>query len=251
MFSALDEFIKYDNGIEKRSAADRTQKDLQLWTKWRDNGKQPEHTEELLNNFSGIINKSANRFAALKDIPKSAVKAEFHIQAMKAFETYDPNKAALSTHLTNQLRRGDRFVHTYQNIGRVVESRIYKITQYKNDRALLEDKLGRPASSQELADHLKWPVKQVVAMENEVRGQLPASRSSMEHLVVKPSKDAEVLRLIPYELTGEEKIVFEYTYGLNGKPQLTPGQMSTTLNISQSKISRLKSAIASKIEKYR
>jgi len=244
----IDEFLE----LEKDGAKYSAKKDMELWEAWMKNGKQPEDTEVLLDNFKGLIRSESNRFAGHLNIPPSAVHSQFQTQAMRAFETYDPERGAkLSTHVTNQMKRGRRFVHTYQNLGRIPEPRIYKITDFKNNRMELEDSLGRPATAHEMADRMKWPVKQVVAMENELRDEIPASKFPGDIMSIKPSADAEVLRLIQYELSPEERAVFEYSTGANGKPALKPGEISKKLNMPASKVSRLKLSTAKKIEQFR
>ena len=242
------EFLDFEKDAAKYSA----KKDMELWDKWMENGKQPEDTEVLLNNFKGLIRSESNRFAGHLNIPPSAVHSQFQTQAMRAFETYDPERGAkLSTHVTNQMKRGRRFVHTYQNLGRIPEPRIYKITDFKNNQMELEDNLGRPATAHEMADRMKWPVKQVVAMTHELRDEIPSSRFAGDVMSIKPSADAEVLRLIQYELSPEEKAVFEYSTGANGKEMLKPGEISKKLNMPASKVSRLKLSTAKKIEQFR
>lgn len=246
--SAIDEFLE----LEKESAQYSAKKDLGLWQTWMDNGKQPEDTEQLLNNFKGLIRSESNRFAGHLNIPSSAVHSQFQTQAMRAFETYDPNRGTkLSTHVTNQMKRGRRFVHTYQNLGRIPEPRIYKITDFKTNQLELEDDLGRPPTAHEMADRMKWPVKQIVAMEHELRDEIPSSRFAGDIMDIKPSADAEVLRLIQYELSPEEKAVFEYSTGMNGRPMLKPGEIAKKLNMPASKVSRLKLSTANKIEQFR
>lgn len=244
----IEEFL----GLEKDAAKYSAKKDMELWQTWMDKGKQPEDTEVLLDNFKGLIRSESNRFAGHLNIPSSAVHSQFQTQAMRAFENYDPGRGAkLSTHVTNQMKRGRRFVHTYQNLGRIPEPRIYKITDFKTNRMELEDKLDRPATAHEMADRMKWPVKQVVAMEQELRAEIPASRFPGDIVSIKPSADAEVLRLIQYELSPEEKAVFEFSIGANGKPMLKPGGISKKLNMPASKVSRLKLSTAKKIEQFR
>ena len=67
---------------------------------------------------------------------------------------------------------------------------------------------------------------------------------------VKPSRTAEVVRLIQYELKPEEQAVMEHLLGINGKPKLKPGEIATKLNMTPSKVSRIKSSIASKMGQY-
>lgn len=248
MSTAIEEFL----GLEKDAAVSRADQDLKVWNQWAKSGKTQVETEQLLKQTDGIIRKSANRFAAQQDVPKSAVFANFQTEALKAFDKFDPNRGVkLSTFLTGQLRRGDRFVHNYQNVGRIPETRIFKITQFTNERMNLADQLGREPSSLELSDHLKWPTTQVVAMENELRRKTPASRFQGEVMDLLPSKDKELLRLLPYELGAEEKAVFEYSLGVHGKPQLSSGDIAKKLNMHPSKVSRIRTTISKKAEQYR
>jgi DNA-directed RNA polymerase specialized sigma subunit len=246
--SAVLGFLEF----EKDAAIYSAKNDMKLWQGWVDGGKQPEDTEKLLTNFKGLIRSQSNKYARTQNIPSSAIHAQFQTQAMHAFDNYDPNRGTkLSTHMTNQMKRARRFVNTYQNIGRIPEPRINKITEFKDARMRLEDDLQRPPSAHELSDNLKWPVKHIVAMEHEIRDEIPASRFPGEVASIKPSKDAEILRLIQYELSPEEKSVFEYSMGQNGKPQLKPGDIAKKLNMQPSKVSRLKLAIANKVGRYR
>lgn len=247
MGGAVKEFLE----LEKDAARYSAQKDMELWQSWATGGRKPEDTEKLLNNFKGLIRKESNKYARTQNIPASAIHAQFQTQAMNAFVTYDPSRGTkLSTHMTNQMKRARRFVNTYQNIGRIPEPRINKITEFKDEKLRLEDQLGRPPNAHELADALKWNVKQVTAMEHEVRDEIPSSRFPGETMSIKPSKDAEIMRLIQYELTPEEKSVFEYSMGQNGKPMLKPGDIAKTLNMQPSKVSRLKLSIANKVKRF-
>ena len=64
------------------------------------------------------------------------------------------------------------------------------------------------------------------------------------------SRHNEIMRLLPYELGPDEKQVFEYVYGIGGKPKLEPGQIAQKLAMSSSKVSRIKKSIAIKYSKY-
>jgi DNA-directed RNA polymerase specialized sigma subunit len=110
--------------------------------------------------------------------------------------------------------------------------------------------LGRDPAGHELSDKLKWPVNQVSAMELELRKEIPTSTLQSDMSSLKPSKEAEILQLIQYDLTSEEKIVYEHLLGMNGKPQLKPGEIALRLNMSPSKVSRIKDSIGTKVKKY-
>jgi DNA-binding MarR family transcriptional regulator len=44
--------------------------------------------------------------------------------------------------------------------------------------------------------------------------------------------------------------VHDYTRGLNGKPQLRPGEIARKLNMSPSKVTRIRNSISKKIEEH-
>lgn len=247
----IEDFLALVDELDKEAASSRAKKDHELWNQWDQNGRKPEDLEPLMKQMNPLINRAANVYSGKVNIPRSAVKAEFQIQAINAFNNYDPNRgAALGTHLTWQLKKGKRFISTYQNIGRIPETRIHHITTFKNARDELTDQLGREPSGQELATKLKWPLTQVSAMELELRKEVPTSTLQSDMTSLKPSKEGELLRLIQYDLTPEELSVYELLLGVNGKPQLKPGQIASKLNMSPSKVSRIKNSIGQKAKKY-
>ena len=87
-------------------------------------------------------------------------------------------------------------------------------------------------------------------MQREVRKALPTGQFEQDPSSFVPSRQKEVLRLLPYELNSEERAVFEYIYGVGGKPKLGPGAIAQRLGMSAPKVSRLKRAIADKYAKY-
>jgi DNA-directed RNA polymerase specialized sigma subunit len=249
MPSAVDDFFEF----EKRSAAERSQKDFELWKQWDESGRTQDAMKPLLNQFKPLIFKKANVYAGKNpNVPPAAVRAEFMNHAIRGFETYDPNRgAALGTHVNWQMMRAKRFVATYGGgVGRIPENRTYKVGQFTNAKDELTDTLGREPSALELADKLKWPVKQISAMEMEVRREVPSSLLQADTMSIKPSRTAEVVRLIQYELSPEERVVMEHLLGVNGKPQLKPGEIATKFSMTPSKVSRIKLNIANKMKAY-
>jgi DNA-directed RNA polymerase specialized sigma subunit len=247
--TAVAEFLEY---LEKE-AVDRAAKDFELWQQWNDTGRSSSAMRPLLKQFKRLIYKRANVYAGKNpNVPPEAVRAEFMNQAIKGFETYDPNRGAgLGTHINWQMMKARRFISTYgSGIGRIPENRSYMVTTFTNARDELNDRLGRDPSALELADHLKWPLKQVSALELEVRREVPSSLLQADTMSVKPSREAEVVRLIQYELNPEERLVMEHLLGINGKPQLKPGEIARNLSMTPSKVSRIKLNVANKIKQY-
>lgn len=248
----VEDFLSEKRELEKAAVKARAQKDFQLWEQWKQGGEKEEDLEVLMKQIDPIVRKASNVYSGKVNIPRSAIRAEFQIQAIHALKRYDPKRGAqVGTYLTSQLRRGKRFITNYQNIGRIPETRVYKIREFEDEKMRLADRLGRDPTAHELSDRLKWPINQVSAMEVELsRKEVPTSLLQADMTSLKPSRPAEVMRLIQYELAPEEKAVYEYLLGVNGKPQLKPGQIAAKLRIPPSKVSRIKAGIGQKVSRY-
>jgi len=255
MSNPVDEFLDALEGVEKEAAEElrqRQQREFEMWQDWRNSGMPQDKLRPLMQSFSPFINSRANVFAnKVRDIPPAAIRAEFKNQFVQALQTFDPERGAqLNTHINHQLKKAQRFITTYQNPGRIPENRIYRIREMQDAEMRLDEQLGRAPTQLELADHLKWSPKQVGYLQRELRKARPTGQFESDPSSFVPSRQKEVMRLLPYELTPDERPVFEYLYGVGGKPQLGPGEIARTLNISAPKVSRLKRSIAEKYERY-
>ena len=251
----VDEFLNEVGGLEKLSANDlrkRQQHEMEMWQQWQQNGQKKQDLRPLLKSLKGFVAHRANVFAdRVRDIPPAAIRAEFTNQTVQALQSFDPNRGTkLTTHIGHQLKKAQRFVTTYQNPGRIPENRIYRIRELQDAEQRLDEKFGRAPTQLEMADHLKWSPRQVDVLQREVRKALPTGKFEQDPSSFVPSRQKEVLRLLPYELNSEEKQVFEYIYGIGGKPQLGPGAIARKLGMSAPKVSRLKKAIGVKYAKY-
>lgn len=226
------------------------EKELQLWREWVASGKDPEKLRPLIKSFAPLIHSKANVYINKVPIPPAAVLAEFQIQFVNALESYDPSKGSLGTYVYRYLDKAKRFIAQYQNEARIPENRIFKIRQYKDAEEHLSDEYGRTPSSEELATYLKWPLAEVERMDLELRGDYITSKFEEDPTAIVPSREQEVIRLIKYELSDEERAVYEHLMGM-GRPQISStGDIAVALNMEPYKVSRLKAAIAKKVSRY-
>ena len=253
MMNPVEDFLSFCS-LEKVAVEDlreRQGKELEMWHTWNNNGRKQEHMRPLLDSMRPLIQKHIKVWSSVRDVPPAAIKAEFTNQAVKAFENFDPNRGVkLSTFVTGQMKQAQRFITTYQNSARIPESRVYSIGTLNNAEQQLSETLGRAPTQIELADKLKWSQKKVGTLQSEIKKSYPASQFVSEAATYTPSRQQEVLRLLPYELSPDERAVFEHIYGVNGKEKLQPGDIATKLKMSAPKVSRLKAAIAAKYDSY-
>lgn len=250
---------EYEDYLVKEASRKKTDKealraqDFQLWQDWKNNGQKPEDLRPLLNNFRGMIRGKANFWASRADMPPEAVHAEFNRQFVSALKTYNPNKGALlGTWVTNRLRKAQRWVTEHQDPTRVQEARYYEMGRWDNAFASLSDQLNREPTTREMAEHLGWSEAEVGRMEKEKRGTQYSSKfEGYDPMNIMPSVEGERLKLARYELRDPlELAVYDYTLGSFGKPQLRPNEIAKKLNISASKVTRIRQKIAGILGEY-
>ena len=144
-------------------------KDLELWLAWKQGGMRGNDIKPLLARFKGMIQSRASVYKGKVRIPPAAIDAEFKKQFIRALKAYNPDKGSLGTFVFRYLDAAKRFISNYQNVARNPETRIYKIGQFNTARSHLDELLGRGPKEKELADYLKWPLKEVQRLSTELR----------------------------------------------------------------------------------
>ena len=226
--------------------------EFEQWKKWRDGGQKPEDLQPLLKSAKPLIRHKSNSWASRADLPPAAVHAEFNKQFVNALKTYNPEKGTqLSSWVTTNLQKAQRWVSQYQDPTRIQENRYYKAGEWDNALATLDDTLGREPNTREMAEFLGWSEAEAGRMESEKRKSLYSSGfEGYDPTSIMPSRESEKLRLIRYDLSPEELQVFDYTVGSNGKQQMRPGEIAKKLKMSPSKVTRIRNSIAKKLDGY-
>lgn len=246
--SELDRLV-----IKLASKKDLQQKDLDLWHQWKDGGEQHKDMRPLLSQFRGMIHKNARVWRGI-DMPEAVIHAEHNKAFLTAVRSFDPEKGKLGTWIHKNLRLApQRFLTTYQNPARIVETRTgHQRGLFNKAISTLDEQLGREPTTQEVSEYMGWSEPEVARAQAENRGAFYTSvnKYGMDPQTNMPSRASEVARFIKAELTSEELIVWEYTTGTGGKPQLRAGEIAKVMKTNPSKISRLRNSISEKIKKY-
>ena len=227
---------------ELRAAKTR---DIDLWRQWRATGDK-KILKALLKSLDPLIKSEARQYYVLRDIPQSAIDAEFYKQALVALKTYDPERgAALGTHVRNMMKKAKRFITTNQNVGRIPEHRTYKLQDFRRAQEELE-RLGIPYTDEAMSQHLGWPIAEVRRMAAEDRKSLLTHKFEEDPSEETASDEAEVAYLVRYDLTPDEKKVYDlYFSGVR-----STSEIAKKTGFDASKVSRLRANIASKMQKY-
>jgi DNA-directed RNA polymerase specialized sigma subunit len=254
---------KYSEDREKRAAKQRAD-DHELWQTWK---KDPgQHTlEPLMKRFDPVIGQRVSMWKA-PNTSESALRAKLQGLALKAFETYDPNRGAgLNTHVQNTLKRGIRFTHQTQNLAYIPEAKVEKIGPIDMAIDALNEDLGRMPTASEIAAHMNQRLpkdKHITPRKvQEIQNQRFADffetpKKGDENLDFDPvthasPREQEVLALLRPSLSADQQQVFDHLYGLNGKARTTStGEIASKLGKSASQVSRLKKQIELMYKRY-
>ena len=87
-------------------------------------------------------------------------------------------------------------------------------------------------------------------MDSERRNELVTQRFVTDPSSITPSKTEEVLKLFKYELTGEQRLVYEHLTGFGREKITSTGDLAKKLNMKDYQVSRIKNQIESKLRKY-
>lgn len=244
--------------------AARKKKEVDLWHQWNNNGQKPKDLDPLLKSFDNMIKGRLNVFRKA-EVPTAAIENQLKKSAVEAFKTWDPNKGgALNTWVQTKLKRGQRYVDSNKNQTYSPENITQHIGRFNALKADLHERLGHEPDAHTIHDHLlehghandrfaRISLKDIKRLEKEQRRSLISSTKDTQETAGIPhmsSRAEEVKLLIFPELTPEERVVHEYSFGLNGKPQLKPGAIAKKLKFDNSKVSKLRSSILKKMQKY-
>lgn len=245
---------------KEKLAAQRREEDLQLWQQWQ---KKPDqkNMHTLMRRFEPVFRSKVNQFKA-PNVNTSAFRGNLKLHAVKAFETYDPNRASLRTHLDNHLRKSMRFNAQHQNMAYIPEGQTAYIGAIDRARDELLEGTGQEPSHTQIAQFVnqrpdlvggkkRLTGRMVARVQGNRRKDVIGSTMEADPTAYATNRNESVLGLLRPTLNQKQQQVFDHLYGMNGKPRVDKtGVLAKKLGLSPSQVSRLKSGIAKKYKKY-
>ena len=231
---------------------------LELWQTWKADPTE-DNLEPLLKEFEPDVDFRVSEFSKVKNfpVPEQALRSKGRILALKGLQTYNPDKkASVRTWVNWQLKKLRSFTVEHQNFGRIPEQRALQISHFRDVRNDLTERMGMPPDALTLSEALQeqnprynWSVAEVQRMQTELR------KDRVESMSLEPdtmptlfeSEERDILRYIYHDLNSQERLVYEYTLGINGKPKLPAKEIAKRMNISGPKVSRLRTSIDNKM----
>lgn len=252
--------------FEERSkqAEMKLAEEMNLFHQWKQNPNKP-NLGKLLKHFEPELNKRVSLFRA-PAVDVAAFKADLKKNAIVAFETFDPDRgASLRTHLTNRLKRSQRFNAKHQNVAFIPEEKSALITPIQKARDFLYQEEGAEPSHAAIATYLND--NPGLVRNKRVSGQvtpqlvktvydyqiadIAGSSFESDPYSKAMSSEVETMGLLRGALKPDEQNVYDYLLGKNGKPKIeSTGELAKRLGKSASQISRIRKRIEATFRKY-
>lgn len=230
-------------------AQNRGEQDRALWERWKKNPTDA-NASALLLQVNPLIQREANKWSGT--LARPLLETEGKRLAMQAFQNYDPTRgAALGTHVVNQLQKMSRLSYANQNVARLPENKMLQFHAYHLAHSELQDTLGRPPATDELADHLGWSMRQIEQFRKQTGHQELIESGGVENvssnLAVADDSD-HIVDFIHHDLPPVQKSIFEHLTGYRGAETLNNTQIQKKLNLTQGQYSYQKRKLLDTVE---
>lgn len=225
--------------------------DEELVARWQKN-RDRVALDTLRRNLKPLTQSQVNKYRA-NMVPQAVIEAEADRILVESANSYDPGRGAgFRTHVFNNLRRLNRFSNARANVASIPEARAQSIGTYQRVFEQLSERKQRPPTTSELADELMWSEDAVRVMQRSVRRDIMGSGVvTPVRLDTSSARESQLIDDIWWELTPDEKRVFEHITGRGGARKLDKGKdIARATGFSQAKVSQLRSAIARKMERH-
>lgn len=221
--------------LAKAANETRAERDVALWRAWK-KSRSDAAASALLAQVSPLISREASKWD--QTMARPLLETEGKRLAMQAFHGYDPGKgAALGTHVVNQLQRMSRLVYANQNVARLPENKMLWFHAYHKATARLGDELGRPPTTDEVADELGWSIPRVEEFRRSIgrrelleSGGHDDSGASGLH---NDERQDHTLDFVHHGLPPAQKAIFEHLTGYAGSEILSNQEIQKKLGLTQ------------------
>jgi DNA-directed RNA polymerase specialized sigma subunit len=221
-----------------------------VYNRWKTQGTQQD-TDDLLEAITPVIQSIVH---SMPGTDSRYLETQGKIVAMKAMKNYDPKKSSINTYLSQNLQSLRRKSRSQMNILGIPDRLLTSSMQYDDAEVTLEEELGRPPTTQELADKMKISAKQIERI-RELKYPLNSGALASQSADSESSGMPQVERRLPvvyrheYVLSALQdnpigQVIYEMDNGLHKRKPMGIVEMAKELKVSPSLISRQRNAIS-------
>ena len=205
-----------------------------------------------------------------RGLPMEDLVEEGNVGLMNAVDRFDPTVGSrFSTYASYWIDQAIR--RAVQNANQMIHIPSYLMEQIGNMRLAmreLEEKLGRPASIDELAHHMEISPRKAGAISQAIRActcptqstpsddgtsvtdSLPDTRMPQPHDAVFSKSDADFVSKMLLRITDREARVLTMRYGLSSGKRMTLKQIGATIGLTRERVRQIEKEAKRKLEEY-
>lgn len=229
-----------------------------IFDAWR-KSPAPEINTKLLGTVQPIIDTAVNSYAGQNASP--TIKNKAKLMALKALNTYDPQKGNVKTHLLSQLQSLRRAAAQEQNIIGIPEQVGLDFQRLSSAENELRDSLSRDPADDELADMTGLSIKRIKKIrafnqpvaEGMTTAQSgdneDAANTDIASTLPNYTKHTDAwLDFVYGDLTPTDKLIMDMTLGRNGRRRASTQDIASRLNITPGAVSQRAAKIQQMID---
>ena len=214
-----------------------------------------------------LVVKIANDFAG-KGLPKHDLISEGNIGLMNAAQKFDPTKGAkFSTYSTWWIKQAMRRALAEQSRTiRVPIQSVEKIAKIRSMQRKLEEKFGRPASDEEIAEALDLSRRTVSELrfanlstsslndpiqdgeQGEIQDFIADNEKNAPDQMLGDFESIDRLKGLVDRLRDREKQVLSLRFGLDGSPQMTLEEVGEVLGCTRERVRQIQNKAIRKLK---
>lgn len=237
----------------------RLEKELRpIWEQYKLD-PNPTNTGELLRGVEPIMQRGI--YSQVGQNTSPVLRSQARKLTLEAFQSYDPNRASMSTHINHHLQRLRRLSRQTSEGLRIPEGVIFDHARITEGEEAFREKHGREPTIGELSDALGLSRNRIKKVR---RHQMPISAGQLESgtdesedspssgpaVQGKQLDDSMILQLVQAELNSSNQKILAWSTGLLGEEKLSNKEIARRLNLTPSAVTQRKAKIQEIITRF-
>ena len=221
--------------------------------------RSPETNTALLKTLQPVLDTAVTSYAGGNQSP--TIKSRAKIMALKAMESFDPQKGNVRTHLLSQLQSLRRLSAQEQNIIHIPEQVGLDFQNLNESENELRDALGRDPTDEELSNHTNLSLRRIRKIrrfhqpvsEGTVMGQESEENDPTDIASQVPGSSNRAadawMNFVYDDLGPTDKLIMDMTLGRNGKRRAATQDIARKLGVSPGAVSQRAAKIQAMLDK--